>query len=203
MKLKSLTVILRITSISHLYRASHLLTSCLQIFDHLNHFQPPPKQLWLTWEPQTCSRRQTCPPSFSPQSSKLRGLEPSPGLILKNWTMLNCMLDITYFVCSDSTEKPSEALLLFKGSCCLCECDHLVNLNLRNHRLQAFLQWFHQLKMKIIWFQGLEVRPIFVSILTSCGLLLPLLVPRDREAPLAKRRPALTPSNLRPARADT
>ena len=167
--------------------------------DPFNHFQPPPKQLWLTLGPQTCSRRQTCPPSFSPQSSKLRGLGPSPGLILR----LNCILDITYVICSDSTEKPSEALLLFKGSCCLCECDHLVNLNLRNHRLQAFLQWFHQLKMKIIWFQGLEVRPIFVSILTSCGLLLPLLVPRDRETPLAKRRPALTPSNLRPARADT
>ena len=128
----------------HLYRASHLLTSCLQIFDHLNHFQPPPEQLWLTWGPQTCSRRQTCPASFSPQSSKLRGFEPSPGLILR----LNCIFDVTYFICSDSTEKPSEALLLFKGSCCLCECDHLVNLNLRNHRLQAFLQWFHQLILK-------------------------------------------------------
>ena len=45
---------------------------------------------------------------------------------------------------------------------------------------------------------------------TLFGLLLPLLVPwalelvpRALEAPLAKRRPALTPSSFRPARADT
>ena len=38
---------------------------------------------------------------------------------------------------------------------------------------------------------------------TFFGLLLPLLVPRARDAPLAKRSPALTPSSLRPARAET
>ena len=111
----------QITCKSHLYLASHLPTSFLQIFYNCELVKG---SVWDSHEGAKLARIRKLPWQLLHHSAQ--------GREALNLHLNECQdrkLIKPDLVCGDGAENPLETLLLFKSSCSLCQGQRLINLN--------------------------------------------------------------------------